>query len=96
MPKPRNPRRKPAVVVDERRLYWEVGYRIRIARDAMGLTQTELAEKAGLSRVSIANLEGGRQRSPLTVLYRVAHALGVKPARFLPSPADVVEATHAR
>lgn len=90
MPKPRNPARKPAVQVNENRLYWEVGYRVRVVRDTAGLTQQELATRAGLSRVSIANLEGGRQRSPLTVLYRIAHALGTKPARFLPTLDDVV------
>lgn len=73
-----------AIYLDERRLYAELGYRVKIAREVCGLSQTELGKKAGLSRVSITNLEGGRQRSPLTIIYRIAVALGMKPARLLP------------
>lgn len=90
MPTPRNPHRRPTVELNEKRLYWELGYRIRIARDASGLSQMELATKAGLSRVSITNLELGRQRSPLTIVYRIAQALGIKPARLLPAMSDVI------
>lgn len=53
---------------------------IRQLRESQGLTQAALAEKSGVSRVTIARIEGGRQlRVDLEVLDRLARALGVAP-----------------
>ena len=44
-----------------------------------GLTQAELARRAGLSWIYIAKLEGGDRLSPsLPALERIAKALGAK------------------
>lgn len=51
--------------------------RIRAAREAAGLTQRELAGKMGLSHVTIANWEGGRQEPSLDKIERLAAILGV-------------------
>ena len=75
--------------LDWQRLYWEIGFRVRVAREVVGLTQEELAERLGMSRVSITNLELGRQRTPLDTLYRVARVLNVRPHRLLPSQSEV-------
>lgn len=64
--------------------YREVGSRIRQHRSERPLTQQELAERVGLSRAAIANIELGRQRIALHMLLRFADALGVPPGRFLP------------
>jgi len=48
------------------------------------MTQGELAEEAGYTRTSIANLEAGRQKMPAYGLYRVARALGVRLWEILP------------
>jgi transcriptional regulator with XRE-family HTH domain len=56
-----------------------LGKRIKQRREHRGLTQTELAKRAGLSRIYIAKLEAGERQSPsLPVLERIAKALGVK------------------
>ena len=43
---------------------------IRMARAAAGLTQDELAERSGISRVTIANLEGGKIADPRVLTIR--------------------------
>jgi len=42
--------------------YRRLGRAVAKRRDELGLTQGEVAEKLGLSRASLANLENGRQR----------------------------------
>jgi transcriptional regulator with XRE-family HTH domain len=52
--------------------------RLRELRTAAGLTQQELAVKAGLSMSAVAHLEGGRIPDPrLSTLKALARALGV-------------------
>lgn len=48
------------------------------------LTQQQLAIAAGISRASIANIEQGRHRIQLHVLYDLAEALEVTPQDLLP------------
>jgi transcriptional regulator with XRE-family HTH domain len=49
-------------------------------REAHGLTQAELAERANVARATINRIETGRQRRvDLDVLEKVAAALGVSP-----------------
>lgn len=56
------------------------GLRLKACRRAVGLTQTEFAEKVGLTRSSIANIEADRQMSTIADAERYAEALGVDPA----------------
>jgi len=53
------------------------GGRVRRLRDVAGLTQAELAEQIGLTRASVANMEGGRQQPNLAALISLATALKV-------------------
>lgn len=53
-------------------------------REAAGITQKVIADKVGLNRSSIANIEAGRQDIPVTRLMLIADALGVSPADLLP------------
>lgn len=56
----------------------EIGERVRRARDAATLTQRELGEAAGgISPAYIYLVESGRQNITLTVIKRIAEALGV-------------------
>lgn len=57
-------------------------------RQARGtrLTQDALAQRVGLSRASVANVERGRQRVPLHMLYLFARALEVDAASLIPEP----------
>ena len=65
-------------------LYEEIGDRIRKEREELGFTQSDLAQEIGMLRTSIANIETGRQRLPIHVLFNIARALGVTPKRLLP------------
>jgi transcriptional regulator with XRE-family HTH domain len=55
-----------------------VGSRLRAARLLLGLSQKQVAEKAGLSQVSIQHLESGRNENSRH-LVNVAQAVGVRP-----------------
>lgn len=68
---------------EERRFYEEMGARIQAAR-AGKVSQTELARQLGLARTSVTNIEKGRQRVLVHVLYETARILGVEAASLLP------------
>jgi transcriptional regulator with XRE-family HTH domain len=53
----------------------EVGKRLKKLREAKGMTQAALAEKADLSRGYLIRLEAGRQDPTLATLERLAEAL---------------------
>lgn len=48
------------------------------------VTQEEFAERAGLSRPSIANIEKGRQQITVLQLVKFAAILGVEPSALIP------------
>lgn len=54
----------------------EIAGRVRTARLAAGLTQHELAERAGVSRPSVARVEAGEDVRTAT-LSKLADALGL-------------------
>jgi transcriptional regulator with XRE-family HTH domain len=58
-------------------LQQRVGARIRELRADRGLTQLRLAERSGISRPSVANVEAGRQNVSLRQLHALALALDV-------------------
>ncbi len=60
-----------------------VSMRLKQYREARGLTQEQLAEKAGVSRAYVARLEIGRHDPPLSTLEKLAKALKVKVGRLL-------------
>ncbi|MFL5560842.1 MAG: helix-turn-helix domain-containing protein [Gemmatimonadaceae bacterium] len=70
-------------------LYRAVGLRIRERRDALGMTQETLANDAGISRSSLANLERGRQQIPLHVVLALAESLNVEMAALLPTRTEI-------
>ena len=54
-----------------------IGDRIRSARKEKGLTQSELAEKLGISYMVISQYERGIRNPKLDTVRRIADALGV-------------------
>lgn len=55
-----------------------MGYRIKEIRESKGMTQTELAEKAGVARATIWKLETDDAAVTMTsTLQKIAAALGV-------------------
>ena len=66
----------------------ELGERIRERREALGLSQVELATRAHIDIATLSKLENGRsgERGPtLSRLYQVATALGCRPSALLGS-----------
>lgn len=74
-----------------KRLYVEIGSRVRRARRKRGLNQIDLASATNLTRSSIANLEAGRQRPPLHVAVLIAQVLDVPVDALLPSGEELDE-----
>jgi transcriptional regulator with XRE-family HTH domain len=66
----------------------QIGRRIAIARNQVGITQEDLAKASGLSRTSIVLIEQGRQRITIDRLYQVAHALRKEIFNLLPPAQD--------
>ncbi|WP_175935549.1 helix-turn-helix transcriptional regulator [Corynebacterium sp. Marseille-P4321] len=72
-----------------------LGERVRTIREMRGLSQTRLAEIAGVSRTLISNLERNDYNSKvadptLSTCYRIARALQVPPAALLPAAGEDV------
>lgn len=56
-------------------IYRLLGRNIAAHRAARKLTQAQVAERLGLTRASLANIETGRQRAMLHHIYEIADAL---------------------
>ncbi|QDU34290.1 antitoxin HipB [Poriferisphaera corsica] len=65
-------------------LYRKVGNALAGKRQKTGMSQDALAGHVGVTRVTIANIEAGRQRPPLATLYAIASALDMKLHEVLP------------
>lgn len=72
------------------------GPRLKELRTAAGLTQPELAEKAGMSKGGIADLEQGRNQPAWETVLKLAAALGVDCKAFQQQPADPDPARRGR
>ena len=51
---------------------------LRQCRLARGMTQRELATRAGVTRQTVMNVESGRNQPSILLLYRFADILGVR------------------
>jgi transcriptional regulator with XRE-family HTH domain len=74
-------------MVDDRTVYVFIGGKIAARRKALKMTQARLAEAVSLSRVSISNIEKGRQNFLVHTLWNIARVMGVHAADLLPRPA---------
>jgi len=52
---------------------------LRVLRQRLFLTQPELAEKAGISHITLCRLENKRQKPSFKTIRKLAKALGVEP-----------------
>jgi transcriptional regulator with XRE-family HTH domain len=66
------------VVMSDMELYRQLGREVAKRREALGLTQAQVAVQLGLTRASLANLENGRQRILVHQLFRLVDALNLK------------------
>ncbi len=65
--------------------YIELGENIKNFRTKQGYSQDELAKFLDLTRTSIVNIEKGRQRPPLHLVYDLAIFFNVEITNLLPS-----------
>jgi len=70
-----------------------LGERIRRRRKEAGLTQAELAERAGVGRITVVRLENGKIDARTQTLRRIARALGVQLVDLLAPGEDVKTST---
>lgn len=61
----------------------EFGENVRRLRLSAGLSQEELAQRSGLHRTYVSDVERGVRNIGLANTVKLAHALGVEPARLL-------------
>jgi transcriptional regulator with XRE-family HTH domain len=61
----------------------KLGMTIKRLRERRKLTQEVLAERAGIHRVYLAQIEAGTKTPSIPTLEKLAAALGVKPGRLL-------------
>jgi transcriptional regulator with XRE-family HTH domain len=54
--------------------------RLRILRENLFLTQSELAIKAGISHITLNRLENKKQKPSFKTIRKLAKALGVEPS----------------
>jgi transcriptional regulator with XRE-family HTH domain len=86
-------------MADFEELYRELGRRIRQARErnSEGLSQDALAKQLGISRASVVNIEAGRQRAPLHLLWQIAQLLETDLTSLIPRNEELLApAIHER
>ncbi|NWK94711.1 XRE family transcriptional regulator [Sphingobium lactosutens] len=73
--------------MEDMAIYAQLGRAMAARRTSLGLTQQDIADRIGVSRASIANVERGRQKVLLHQVYAIARVLALK------SITDLVPAT---
>jgi transcriptional regulator with XRE-family HTH domain len=56
------------------------GYAVKLRREQLGLTQEDLAEKAGVHRTYLSDIERGTRNVSLVNIERIAAGLSVAPS----------------
>jgi len=54
-----------------------LGFALKIRREELGLTQEELAEKAGIHRTYLSDIERGGRNLSLINIERIAHSVSL-------------------
>lgn len=78
-------------MIDQDRLYQTIGQKLKAVRKDNQQTQAGMAEILGLERTSVTNIERGKQRPGIHVLYRCCEYFEIPIAEFLPSIERVTE-----
>lgn len=59
------------------------GIRLREARERLGLTQEEVAQRSGVHATEVSRMEAGKRDPKISTLRRLAKAVEVKPGQLL-------------
>jgi transcriptional regulator with XRE-family HTH domain len=73
-----------------------LGLALRRRRVALGLSQEQFAEKAGLHRTYVGSVERGERNVSFVNLVRVATALGLRASELLASTEELLNDTKPR
>lgn len=76
-------------------IYQKLGQKLRQKREAANLTQAKLAEDVSVLRTSITNIEAGRQKAPLYLIYEICAVLQTDIKDVLPSMHDLVDTQNS-
>lgn len=60
-----------------------LGTNLREARERLGLTQEQVAERSGVHATEVSRIEAGKRDPQVSTLERLAEAVEVKPGRLL-------------
>ncbi|MFJ6385414.1 helix-turn-helix domain-containing protein [Kitasatospora sp. NPDC092039] len=60
------------------RIRFELGEAVRLRREALGMTQSQLAAATGMQQPAVARFEAGGTMPTIVVLERFADALGMR------------------
>ena len=71
-----------------------LGARVKQFRTELGMTQTELAEKGGLSHSALSKIESGQLSPTFQTLLRIVQGLGVDMSRLLAASGHSVKRTR--
>jgi transcriptional regulator with XRE-family HTH domain len=70
-------------MLEKKRVCLTFGRKVRRFRQVLGLSQEGLADRASIHRTYIGGIERGERNPTLTMIVRLADALGVVPARLM-------------
>jgi transcriptional regulator with XRE-family HTH domain len=60
-----------------------LGTNLREARERLGLTQEQVAQRSGVHSTEVSRIEAGKRDPKVSTLERLAKAVEVKPGRLL-------------
>ena len=69
--------------LDQREFYFNIGQRIKSIRNNLGLNQEDFGTLFDLTRFSIVNIEQGKQRPSLFLLYEIAYKADISITEFV-------------
>jgi transcriptional regulator with XRE-family HTH domain len=60
-----------------------LGRNLRHARDRLGLTQEQVAERSGVHATEVSRIEAGKRDPRISTMERLAKAVGIPPSDLL-------------
>jgi transcriptional regulator with XRE-family HTH domain len=61
----------------------DLGSNLRQARERLGLTQEQVAERSGVHATEVSRIEAGKRDPQVSTLRRLADAVEIKPGQLL-------------